>query len=169
MKPGGGRRKGAEFERWVAAQFRTWWESVEPDAKWARVPLSGGWANAPVRSSFRACGDVMTTSTCFPFCVEVKHREDIEQPAVFRACWLQAVRQADEARLEPLLVYRHNREPARAAGWGTTFPFAESLEVEDGSTVHLLGTFPLASLLRQDPRAWALQVASGSFPHPRRG
>lgn len=162
MRPGGGRRKGAEFERWVAKQLARWWASVEPDAQFVRTPLSGGWSTPAARAGFRACGDVMTTAKRFPFAVEAKANQKIHQPSLFRDCWEQAVRQAEESEpsLLPLLVYRVNRGRAMIASWGVVLPFAEYREVigRDG-TVHLLGVALLVDLLRTDPRGWALKVS----------
>lgn len=150
-----GNRKGNGFEREVARAMKEWWDPVEV-AEWARTPMSGGWSSAANRAAFRACGDVMTTAASFPFSVECKRTERILQPAVMRACWLQAVRQAEEAGLEPLLVYRRNREPATCVAWGLTLPFAPYAEVRvDRRTTHMVAVVPLAELLGTDPRRFA--------------
>ena len=44
------------------------------------------------------------------FAIEIKRREALSRPS----WWAQAVRQAEAARLEPMLFYRRSREPWRA-------------------------------------------------------
>ncbi len=113
------REKGSVAERQVAAILERWWRQLEPDARFVRTPLSGGWHGPDVRTEFRASGDLMTTAQRFPFAVEVKRREawSFEEMVAGRASpvwawWRQAQGQAREMRCEPLLVFRRNRE-----GW----------------------------------------------------
>lgn len=63
--------KGNSNERKIALQFKEYWQHGE----WARTPASGGWATAAHREAFRTCGDVITTATDFPFCLELKKQE----------------------------------------------------------------------------------------------
>jgi Holliday junction resolvase len=115
------RRKGSVAEREIASLLQEWWRRVEPDCKFVRVPLSGGWSTANVRGELRASGDVMTTSTTFPFCVEVKRREGWSFDRMKQGMkspvwewWRQAQTQAAEQResghrVYPLLFIRQSR------------------------------------------------------------
>lgn len=103
------RRKGSGNERALAKLFESWW-----GGQWARTPQSGGWSSKDVREGFRTCGDLITTSEDFPFCVEAKAEEGwhIEQlftapkSAIYRF-WDQAVEETPDS-LNPLLVFKRN-------------------------------------------------------------
>ena len=118
-------RRGDEAEVYVAKALEKWWQAYEPEAKFVRTPLSGGWSGPLVRRGFRASGDVMTTSGSFPFCVEVKYRQFSRArlfgsgPSPVWAWWAQAVAAARESDRRPLLVFR---EPV-GAGRGKTAPW----------------------------------------------
>lgn len=112
-----GRTKGSKAERAVAALLQAWWGAYE-EATFVRTPLSGGWGAPATRAEFRASGDVMTSSTSFPFAVEVKRREGWSpatlyagKPSPVWSWWRQAQTQAIELQLEPMLWYRQSREP----------------------------------------------------------
>lgn len=114
------RQKGNVAEREVAALLRQWWSDVEPEAEWARTPLSGGWGGASARAGFRASGDLMTTAVRFPFTVEVKRREGWAWSTLIAGkrspvwgWWKQAQTQAAEMKVEPMLWFRRNRQPWR--------------------------------------------------------
>jgi len=111
------RDKGNIAEREVAALLTTWWGAHEPDVKFVRTPGSGGWQVAQVRAEFRACGDIMTTSATFPWCVEVKRREAWSWDTLLAGrkspvwkWWEQAQRDATSAGLKPMMWFRHSRE-----------------------------------------------------------
>lgn len=112
-------RKGNAGEREVARTLQAWWATHEPDCRFIRTPLSGGWAEANTRRDFRASGDVMTTAASFPFTVEVKRREawsvrnfvEGKRSPVW-GWWCEAVAEAREAGGEPMLWVRKNAEPA---------------------------------------------------------
>jgi hypothetical protein len=73
-----GHSKGGRAERAVVQVIQPWWRRLEPSVDFCRTPLSGGWGKAQgsnVASHFNACGDLMCTSARFPFCIEVKWRE----------------------------------------------------------------------------------------------
>lgn len=123
-----GRRAGSRFERECVELLRAWWDPHEP-GKWARTPLSGGWSTKEHRGAFRTAGDVVTTCRSFPFSVECKRRRAIYLDAIvggtsaeFRKAWAQAERQADEAKLKPLLLFRRPRLPVFAAVYAGTCP-----------------------------------------------
>jgi hypothetical protein len=97
--------------------LEAWWGQLEPDAKFARVPLSGGWGDPQLRAGFQASGDVMTTSPRFPWSVEVKRREGwvwknliASKKSPVWKWWRQAEGQALEMGKEPLMFFRHNNE-----------------------------------------------------------
>lgn len=128
----GSRQKGSVGEREVAKLLGAWWSAVEPDTKFVKTPLSGGWGGPELRAGFRASGDLMTTAKRFPFAVEVKRREkgwtyehfSRGEPCAVWKWWWQAQEQADEMGCEPMLWLRQNRRPwliavraALAARW----------------------------------------------------
>lgn len=113
-----GRSKGNRAELEVAALVEEWWTTYEPEARFKRTPLSGGWGDATVRGAFNASGDLMTTSSTFPFCVEVKRRErwSVDRLMAGKASpvwswWRQTQTAAEEMKLEPMMWFRHNRTP----------------------------------------------------------
>lgn len=132
------RLKGKVAEREVAHLHEAWWGSLEPGCRFVSTPQSGGWSAPTVRAEFRASGDLMTTATRFPFCVEVKRREkwSLEWLQAGKASpvwgwWRQAQRAAVEAELEPVLWFRRSREPwwvlVRAGFADERLPFVPEL------------------------------------------
>lgn len=112
------RGKGNAAEREVAALLAKWWAPVEPEAKWCRTPLSGGWGGPQIRSGFFASGDLMTTAKRWPFVVEVKRREGWAWSTLLngRPCpvwgwWRQSLKAAAEMNGIAILFFRRNREP----------------------------------------------------------
>jgi hypothetical protein len=117
----GSRQKGATAELEVASMLQRWWREVEPGCVFKRTPSSGGWSKGDAGADFGACGDLVTSAKTFPWCVEIKRREGwawgpllADRPSPVWRWWGQALTAAMEARLEPILVFRHNREPWRA-------------------------------------------------------
>lgn len=113
-----GSEKGKVAEREVAAMLEAWWSPLEPGCRFIRTPQSGGWHSADVRAEFRACADIMTTAHRFPFAVESKRREGWAEKNLLAGrrspvwgWWRQTLREAAEAGLEPLLLFRKNRRP----------------------------------------------------------
>jgi hypothetical protein len=112
-------RKGNAGEREVARALQAWWATRDPECRFIRTPLSGGWAGADTRRDFRASGDVMTTAKGFPFVVEVKRREawsvrnfvEGKRSPVW-GWWGEAVMEANEVDGVPMLWVRKNAEPA---------------------------------------------------------
>lgn len=122
------RQKGNEAERDVAKLLEAWWQTYEPDARFVRTPLSGGWGGPTLRGDFGAAGDLMTTSKEFPFAVEVKRREGwtwerllVGKPSPVWDWWRQAQDQADEMKKIPTLWIRKNREKV----WRVMLPAKE--------------------------------------------
>lgn len=114
-----GRQKGSRGERDVANLVREWWSSHESACMFIRTPLSGGWQhNTKAAAHFKACGDLMTTSPIFPFCVEVKWREkwsidrflDGKATEVW-AWWEQSIEAARKQDSVPMMWVRKNRIP----------------------------------------------------------
>lgn len=111
------KRKGNNNERDLSKKLQEWWGH----GVFVRTPSSGGWATADTRGSFRACGDIMTTATDWPFICEAKKDEswDLDKLLHNDKCvvysWLeQANREAKEANAVPLLILARNRVPAVA-------------------------------------------------------
>lgn len=112
-----GHRKGARGEREVAGILQEWWRRRETASEFIRTPQSGGWRkDTGVRAHFKACGDVMTTAENFPFCVEVKWRENWGVDNVLQGkpsppwgWWRQCIEAADEQDGVPMMWMRRNR------------------------------------------------------------
>lgn len=174
-------RKGNTGEREVARELQAWWAAREPEARFIRTPLSGGWSTPEIRTGFKASGDVMTTAASFPFVVEVKRREawsvrnlvEGKRSPVW-GWWGEAVAEACEARGVPMLWVRKNAEPADTFGprlppvWLVLVPweFAKVLSLwpdliwapdEWGKGVDVAGVVPAGYLakriVRVDPKA----------------
>lgn len=113
-----GRRKGAVAEIEVSKLLAAWWNQYEPNARFKRTPLSGGWGDREVRGEFKVAGDICTTSAAWPFTVEVKRREGwtfrslaAGRPVAVWAWWRQTLAAAAEENRIPLLWFRHNEQP----------------------------------------------------------
>lgn len=114
-----GHAKGGVAERAVAAIIQDWWQRFEYTAEFVRTPQSGGWGKArgtKVAAHFNACGDLMTTGARFPFCVEVKWRENWSYDNVVNGkptppwgWWRQTLDAAREQQGVPMLWMRKNR------------------------------------------------------------
>lgn len=118
----GSRQKGSVAEREVAELFQAWWRQLEPECRFVRTPLSGGWHGPDVRKGFKASGDLMTTAERFPWTIEVKRREGWSMDRLTSThkggskvwgWWLQAQTQGKEQGSEPMLLLRKSREPWR--------------------------------------------------------
>lgn len=103
------KRKGNAYENQLAKRFKEWWGSGE----WARTPSSGGWATRAVREDFRTCGDIITTASDFPFCVEAKNQKGWKLDQLLTApksqlykFWEQAVEETPDG-LIPLVIARN--------------------------------------------------------------
>lgn len=157
------RKKGSVAEREVAALLCPWWAKAEPkDAEgkpiqFVRTPLSGGWGGPAVRAGFGAAGDLMTTAVRFPFCVEVKRRENwtLDTLVAGKASpvwgwWAQARRAAAEMGKEPLLIFRHNRRPWRAMISSDFLPRYRLLTMPGTYMVEWLGYLPSCALILRD-------------------
>lgn len=123
------RDKGNKGEREVAALVQAWWCVAEPEEKFIRTPLSGGWGGPTLRGVFQAAGDLMTTSKTFPLAIEVKRRErwDWERvlsnrPSPVWVWWGQAQEQALEMGKVPSLWIRKNREKT----WHVMLPIRDA-------------------------------------------
>jgi hypothetical protein len=110
-----GRQKGARAELEVAALIQTWWSRREPDVIVKRTPGSGGWASPDARAVFRTAGDLVISSTKWPWSVEIKRREawSLERLCKGGASpvwgwWRQAGEQAREMDLRPMLWFRRS-------------------------------------------------------------
>lgn len=117
----GSRQKGARAELEVARLLQEWWREVEPGCVFKRTPGSGGWSKGDAGADFGAAGDLVTSAKTFPWCVEVKAREGwawstllADRPSPVWKWWAQACTAAMESRLEPILIFRHRREPWHA-------------------------------------------------------
>ncbi len=122
------RAKGSTAERKVAALLQAWWRSLESEAVFFRTPASGAWASTHTSSGMKARGDIMVNpETCklFDFSVEVKHRAVITPIAIehfvdgkkspINGYWKQCTENAEKDGLQPMLVFRGNRQEWKVA------------------------------------------------------
>jgi hypothetical protein len=114
----GSRQKGARAELAVAKLFQAWWDRLEPGCIFRRTPGSGGWSKGAAQGEFNTAGDLVTSAEWFPWTVEIKARESWSWKNVLTAkkspvwsWWEQAQAAAAIEKKDPLLVFRHNREP----------------------------------------------------------
>lgn len=125
MKPGGGKAKGAQFERVVCARFSLWVTGgADKDVFW-RSSMSGGRATIHVRKGERnrQAGDItavrpeghLLTDNYF---VECKHVRDLmidrfflEQSGVLWKFWQHACKQARDHERMPLVIAKQNGYP----------------------------------------------------------
>jgi len=108
------RTKGQSAERRLAKLFSAWWGS-----EFFRTPGSGAFATkgfAGIDTSSMA-GDLVTTDSTFPFCVESKKVEGwtLEQiltsnKTKIHSWWEQTVRECPPDKV-PLLVFTKNHSP----------------------------------------------------------
>lgn len=104
------KNKGSNNERAIAKLFEAYWGH----GTWARTPGSGGWSTSNNREAFRTCGDIITTATDFPFCIELKKQEGwtLDQLLHNEKCiiyqWWEQTITATPAGLVPLLIVARN-------------------------------------------------------------
>lgn len=108
------KRKGASNERDLAKKFEKWWGTED---KFARTPSSGGWGQKVNREAFKAYGDVTTTATDFPFCLEFKKDESFDLSQLLTGAkspiyrwWKQTIEETPTG-LVPFLVIGKNHYP----------------------------------------------------------
>lgn len=136
-----GRQKGSRGEREVARHLAEWWGRLEKGCEFMRTPLSGGWSTEGARTHFKAHGDIMTTAKHFPFCVEVKYREQWSPKRFFLGhaspCWewwLQCLDAAEPGDDVPMMWLRKSRVPGKRE----SFPWLVILP-SDFTVEHRLG------------------------------
>jgi len=124
------KQKGSRGELEVISLLEPWWATFDPTTKWARTPGSGGWGTPESRGAFKAAGDIMTTSTAWPFDVEVKRREGWTDTAMIDGkgpvwgWWRQCQQSARETGREPMLWFRRSRQPWRVFLRADIYPIA---------------------------------------------
>jgi hypothetical protein len=135
MRKGGGKQKGAAFERDICKQFSLWLSGGERDDLLWRSAMSGGRATIGQREGkTRAAqaGDISSISqlsACFTdmFTIECKHYQTLEFTQVctgnkgnIATFWKQGKRDAVKADKEPLLVMKQNNYPILLAAYPPT-------------------------------------------------
>lgn len=127
------RGKGKRGEREVSTLIAAWWSPVEPEAKFASTPGSGGWGNAKLRGDFKVSSDLTTTAKRFPFTVEVKREQNWSEAELNKGkrspvwgWWRQCIGASREERRVPMLWFRKNRRP-----WFVLLPDPDYVEYQD--------------------------------------
>lgn len=130
------RAKGRRGEMMALQLIRGWWKEIEPEAEFARTPLSGGWQGRgsrgqSLRGEMRMSGDLMTTSRHFPFSVEVKNNPSWTIKRVLEGkssvvwdWWQQCQTAAKESGLVPMLWIKRWREQ-----WKVMLPYRYAIEI----------------------------------------
>ncbi len=128
-KPFNSNDKGGKAEREVARIIEPWWQRYESTAEFVKTPRSGGWGKSRGRAvavGKEACGDICTNSDLFPFCVEVKWRENWSEQNVLDGkptppwgWWVQCIEAANEQGGVPLMWMRKNH----VRGTRNSFPW----------------------------------------------
>lgn len=135
------RSKGRAFEQKIATQFREW---LGEEWVVSRNPTDR--QHGQVKDS---CGEfTIDGPRKFPWAVECKAVEAFDYNQLwtgkgpFGDFWAQAVRQADIAGLQPLLIFKRNLGPILAATWDTATPpwpnTPEMVIVVDGRRVAIV-------------------------------
>lgn len=129
MKPGGGRGKGASFERKVCTALSLWITNGKRDDCFWRSVTSGGRAAHRVKhgkSTVGHAGDIAPTSPeghalTNAFVIECKHVRDLnvyqaftKRTGVLHSFWLKLCEQASDHKRAPLLIARQNTFPTMA-------------------------------------------------------
>jgi len=105
--------------------------------QWERTPLSGA-----LSANHMLKGDVYVPEAKMVFCVECKHYKDDHintklltgKSPQFMEWWAQAVREAEQMKKEPLLIFKHNRSK-----WFAAFTCIDiAVEVPDSGIKHLV-------------------------------
>lgn len=137
-----GNSKGGKAERAVAKIIEPWWRTLEPTATFGKTPQSGGWGKGRRRAiavDKEACGDLVTNSKRFPFCVEVKWREAWSpknffdgKPTAPWAWWRQCIDAAEEQDGVPMMWIKRNwiqaPGPRRSFPWLVVIPHTFYIE-----------------------------------------
>lgn len=141
------RGKGARGELLVIRMIGPWWAAHEPGVEFARTPGSGGWQGRgsrgqKLRGEMRMGGDLMSTSSRFPFSVEVKNRKGWSlnrlmagRPSPAWEWWIQCQTAAAESQLVPMLWLREAKAPKNVGGrfvaqpWYVMLPYSYAVGV----------------------------------------
>lgn len=125
MRPGGGKAKGAAFERVVCAQFSLWLTNGKRKDLFWRSAMSGGRATVHVRKgqSIRQSGDITAVAPeghvlTDVFFIECKHVRDLHIDRFFlegegqlAKFWRHARREARQHGKLPMIVAKQNGYP----------------------------------------------------------
>lgn len=126
MRPGGGKQKGAQFEREVCEQLSRWVSCGKSDSEFWRSAMSGGRATvrfAKGKSADGHGGDISATgglghALLSHFVIECKHVADLNLRAAVvkgigpvREFWEQVSGDADRVGKQPMLIAKQNLMP----------------------------------------------------------
>lgn len=129
MRPGGGKGKGSEFERQVGKALSLWVSEGHRSDLFARNVLSGGsFTNAMKKDSKEhgmpgdlAANHPMAFKFLELFTVECKHYADLgfeaflfdtESKSFLGSVLKHTRKQAEQAKLHPMVIARQNRRPS---------------------------------------------------------
>jgi len=122
MKPGAGKQKGAEFERWVCKKLSLWVSGDERDDLFWRSAMSGGRATIGVKDRPAQAGDISSIDQhghdlIKRFVIECKFHKSIDlQQAIFGKgilikWWNDLDKLSDKLDKSPMLIAKQNHIP----------------------------------------------------------
>lgn len=123
MKRGGGKQKGAAFEREVCRVLSLWITSGERQDCFWRSAMSGGRATIAHGRDVRQCGDIAAVAQegyefANAWFVECKHVRSLDLDSfiikgvgLLRKFWDKARKEAKRHRKDPMIIARQNRWP----------------------------------------------------------
>ena len=126
MKRGGGHSKGAAFERKICKQLSLWWTEGERDDVFWRTSVSGGRATSRLKQGKKTAGQYGDITYTDPvgkplidlFTIELKcgygtydalDLLDSNKQTTILSFWIEATKEADQARNKPLLIFKRDR------------------------------------------------------------
>lgn len=134
MKRGGGKAKGAQFEREICQALSGWLTKGKRRDLFWRSAMSGGRATVAHRKGVKLTTQGGDISAIDPdgavltdrFCIELKFYKDLDFQAFLmgrgklQRFWEQATRDAERYGKEPMLIAKQNQYPTLVlVRWGT--------------------------------------------------
>jgi len=122
MRRGGGKQKGASFERKIAVALSRWVTHGERKDVFWRTAMSGGRATIHIKGDVRQCGDIAPIAQeghyfCSVWYIEIKHLRAIDlfsamsERGQLHHIWRKTKREAYKYKRDPMLIIRQNMRP----------------------------------------------------------
>jgi hypothetical protein len=165
MRPGGGKHKGAAFERRTCAALSLWVTGGKRKDVFWRTAMSGG--RATVRGlDVRQAGDICAVAPeghafCERYYVECKHLKNLDFQGLLRntgklyKIWMHTCNQASKRSQKPVLIAKQNGLPTILCWqeiWEDVHPALTMRWNDDKYDFHI---YNLDDLLAQEYTLWA--------------